>query len=379
MHRPSPEDRRGSNSLREKGMLSKEEIIEKAEMLGFADAGFTTVEPFPSQKALLLARREKYAWAIEGGLDLIQGTDPLQIYPDARSIIVLIEPYYRMAFPRFLEGHFGRCYLDDDRMTKDGLSLRVKAFRSYLREAGMESKVPSNLPHRLTAARCGLGTLGKNNFFYARRGARGGSWTSPITIMVDREFPPDEPTVKVGCPAWCRNACIAACPTRAIEGPGKIDPRKCISYLSYYGKGITPIELRDQMGMWVYGCDRCQNVCPRNHAWMAQPLALNEKVAARADDFDLFRLLAMDAQYYRERIWPHMFYMPENDLWRWQMNAARAMGNSEDPKYIADLITVLQENADHRVRGMAAWPSADWEEAGCDRSSSHAFPAKSTP
>jgi epoxyqueuosine reductase len=118
---------------------------------------------------------------------------------------------------------------------------------------------------------------------------------------------------------------------------------------------MTPDDLREPMGMWVYGCDRCQNVCPRNQAWSTAPLPPNEKVFARADDFDLSRLLAMDARFFRERIWPHMFYMPEDDLWRWHMNVARAMGNSGDPKYIPDLVSAIQENRDPRVRGMAAW------------------------
>ena len=50
-----------------------------------------------------------------------------------------------------------------------------------------------------------------------------------------------------------------------------------------------------------------------------------------------------------------MFYMPFNDLWRWQMNVARAMGNSLDPQYIPDLIQAFEENNDERVKGMIAW------------------------
>ena len=70
--------------------------------------------------------------------------------------------YFREAYPRHMEGHFGRCYLDDDRVTKDGLSQRIKAFRSFLRDNGIDSKVPFNLPHRVAAARAGMGTFGKN-------------------------------------------------------------------------------------------------------------------------------------------------------------------------------------------------------------------------
>lgn len=336
-------------------MLSKTVIIERARDLGFDDIGFAAADPFESQGEILKARGESYAWASEKGLDLARGTDPRNVYPEARSIIVLIENYFRQAFPRPLEGKFGRCYLDDDRITKDGLALRVKAFRDFLRAGGIESKAPLNIPHRLSAARAGLGTFGKNCLLYANRAARQSSWVLPIALLVDREFVPDDPTMEVGCPQWCRNACIAACPTGALKGPRHLDPRLCISYLSYYGEGITPLELREPMGIWVYGCDRCQEVCPRNRPWMSQDLQENRRAAALVDDFQIPHLLHMDREYFSSRVWPRMFYMPPGEIWRWQMNAARAMGNSRDTAYVPDLARALRENPDQRVRGMAAW------------------------
>jgi len=336
-------------------MVSKQAIIDRAHELGFEDVGFTTAEPFAAQDDVLRSRQEAYAWLKEVGIDLFEGTDPKAILADARSIIVLIEGYCRETFPASMVGKFGRCYLDDDRITRDGLTRRLKAFRGFLREDGIESKVPFHLPHRLAAARAGLGDFGKNCLFYSNKTARRSSWVLPLAVVVDRAFSPDDPTIGVGCPTWCRNACMAACPTGALEGPRRIDPRKCISFLTYYGEGPTPPDLREPMGVWMYGCDHCQDVCPRNQAWLAQELPMNEKVCARAADFDLTKLLHMDAAYFETRIWPHMFYTPPSDRWRWQMNAARAMGNTLDRRYVPDLIRALQENDDERVRTLAAW------------------------
>lgn len=336
-------------------MLTKQDIIKEARKLKFADIGFTTAEPFISQKEYLLQRQEEYGWAEAIGLGLLAGTDPQTILPGAKSIIVVLESYFEESFPLSMERHFGRCYLDDDRVTKDGLALKIKALRNILREGGIDSKVPFNLPHRLSAARAGLGSFGKNCFFYARRVSEGSSFVFPIALVIDHEFPADKPSVSIGCPDWCRNACVAACPTRALKGDGKIDPRRCISFLTYYGEGLTPLELREPMGLYVYGCDRCQNVCPRNVNQITKEKPQNRRVSAKAADFDLGRLLHMNKEYFLQKVWPHMFYMSADDLWRWKMNAARAMGNSLNPVYVVDLVRAFRENNDERVQCMIAW------------------------
>jgi hypothetical protein len=67
--------------------------------------------------------------------------------------------------------------------------------RNYLRENGIQSKVANDVPQRLAAARAGLGTFGKNNFFYASRTARQSSWVVAVAILTDGEFAPDEPSI----------------------------------------------------------------------------------------------------------------------------------------------------------------------------------------
>ncbi len=336
-------------------MISKDDIAIKALEIGFLDAGFTTAEPFTEHLEMLESRKEEYGWAETTGLALMKGTDPGEILPGAKSVIVVLEGYFMKSFPKSMENHFGRCYLDDDRITRDGLALKIKALRNILRAEGIDSKVPFNLPHRAAAARAGLGTLGKNCLFYAGKSVCRSSWVIPVTIVTDREFEPDRPSLGMGCPQWCRNVCVSACPTRALKGNGTIDPKKCISYLTYYGEGLTPVELREPMGLYVYGCDRCQNVCPRNSAWLSRELPANEKVAVKADQFALVKLLHMDKDYFVKYIWPHMFYVSPDDLWKWKMNVARVMGNTLDDRYVPELSRAFSENSDFRIRAMAAW------------------------
>ena len=317
---------------------------------------FTTAEPFDALKASLRARQDEYGWIEQSGLSLLNGMDPKSILPSARSVIVLVDSYFRESFPRHLEGTFGRCYLDDDRVTKyeGGINERIVAFCAYLQAHGIQCQVPPNIPCKGAAARAGLGTLGKNCLFYSRR-FRGSSWVVIVAIVVDCEFAPDTPTVEFGCPDWCRNACIAACPTRALKGNGTMDPRRCISYLSYFGDDVTPLAFREPIGHVRLRMRPVSECLPQERPVAFQTLPENPRVTAKASHFELRRLLAMDQQSFEQNVWPHMFYMPPEMLWKWKMNAARVMGNSWDDRYIPDLVDAFAANEDERVRAMIAW------------------------
>ncbi len=258
-------------------MPSKSEIIDQARAIGFAGIGFTGIEPFSSQQQILQERSECYRWTLDKGMNLDEGIDPVSIMPDAKTIIVVLENYYRSAFPSSMVGKFGRCYQDDDRVTKDGLAIKIKQFRNYLKEHGIQSKVRRK--YRTDWQLPGLAWVRSAKIVYSLEcsTARQSSWVLPVAILIDQEFSPDVPSIEVNCPKWCRNACIASCPTGALLGPNKIDPQRCISFLTYYGEGLTPRELREPMGMWVYGCDRCQNVCPRNEPWLNPELRKTNK------------------------------------------------------------------------------------------------------
>jgi epoxyqueuosine reductase len=78
-------------------------------------------------------------------------------------------------------------------------------------------------------------------------------------------------------------------------------------------------------------------------------------VVEKAKDFELPKLLHMTREYFESKIWPHMFYMGPETIWKWKMNVARVMGNSMDKTYLADLVKAYDENDDDRVNGMIVW------------------------
>lgn len=92
-----------------------------------------------------------------------------------------------------------------------------------------------------------------------------GSWVVLGEVLTTMEVPPSGPPGNHhgACPQSCVR-CIDICPTGALEGPFRMDARRCISYLTIEHHGAIPEELRAPMGDWIFGCDLCQEVCPLN-------------------------------------------------------------------------------------------------------------------
>jgi epoxyqueuosine reductase len=334
----------------------KRRLRERALELGFSSVGFTHAEPLDLYIQEIDSRPpEMYGWTVTDSFDLRKSAQIKEKYPWARSLLILIRNYHKYRFPQALTGKIGRCYQVDERIEKKSEYERMKAYLAFLKGAGIRSRFDFAIPARMAAARAGLVTYGKNCFAYARGVMREASWIEIIPLVLDVVIEPDEPSISYGCPSWCRNTCLAACPTRALYAPGKMNPLHCIAYLSFYSEGITPLEFREPMGAWVYGCDRCQQVCPRNEAYINQELPISDPLERRAGDFRLDTLLTMTDEHYINKVWPLCFYISRKNKAKWQMNAARALGNLKDHHFVPVLAEALSGNPSEMVRGMCAW------------------------
>jgi epoxyqueuosine reductase len=183
------------------------------------------------------------------------------------------------------------------------------------------------------AEKAGLGWRGKHTLLLSRDA---GSTFFIGEILVDLPLPVDAPTSN-HCGA-CSN-CIDLCPTRAILGPGRLDARRCISYLTIELKGSIPLELRALIGNRIYGCDDCQLACPWN------------KFARRAavPDFDernglgeagMVELFAWEEEEFNRRMEGSPIRRIGHE--RWLRNLAVGLGNAaegrrSDPLIVAAL------------------------------------------
>jgi epoxyqueuosine reductase len=335
-------------------------IKEKALELGFVAVGVATPEPFDLYAEELRQRQPMYEWgkALSQNtsvrdLDLARFIDPAKILSGVRSLIVVTDSYFDEAFPPSLVGKIGRCYLKGLFCPEETIhSQRRKEFKKFLQELGLKV-LYGPAPARMAGARAGVTNYGKNCFAFAREAAGQSSWIVNETYLVDRECEPDLPTLQVACPEKCRK-CLDACPTGALYAPLKMDPRKCIAYISYFKDGEIPWDLRAKMGTWVYGCDLCQEVCPRNKKWLEKAKSVNPSLMERADHLQPAALLTISQEQFVQDVWPLLYYIRKENRRLWQRNAAVAIGNQGNPEMVPLLIAPLQDS-EPIVRGHVAW------------------------
>ena len=231
------------------------------------------------------------------------------------------------------------------------LAERVKAeIGEYGYRVFTDSAPVMELP---LAEKAGLGWRGKHTLLLSREA---GSTFFIGEILVDLPLPVDAPTT--GHCGQCSN-CIDLCPTGAILGPGRLDARRCISYLTIELKGSIPLELRPLIGNRIYGCDDCQLACPWN------------KFAQRAvlPDFDerngfgaasLVELFAWEEEEFNRRTEGSPIRRIGHE--RWLRNLAVGLGNAAEGRAGDPLIVAaLRARADHPselVREHVAWALA---------------------
>jgi epoxyqueuosine reductase len=335
------------------------EIKEFALDLGYSRVGVTTAESFPDYIRELEARGDKYDWYVESThYQPKKGAAPREGMPAARSIVVAVLDYYRETFPEALVGKVGRLYQSRSYLAPPTRihGARRQLLAQYLTEKGCAVDTRLTVPVRAAAARAGQARVGRNTFACVEGM---GTFINITTFVVDKELEYDSTTLESHCPKNCR-ACLDACPTQAIYEPFRIDPRRCIAFNTFVTReGVPhvstyiPPEIRTLMGTWIYGCDVCQEACPKNQVKLKAKLPQSEFLETLAADFSLAKIVNLTDEYYARRVQPIMYnYIREKKYF--QRNAAIALGNQGDPAVIPDLEQALA-NSEEMVRGYAAW------------------------
>jgi epoxyqueuosine reductase len=155
----------------------------------------------------------------------------------------------------------------------------------------------------------GLGSIGKNTTLI---NPRFGSWFFLAALLTTEDLVYDEPAA-TDCCGPCR-ACLDACPTGALVEPGRLDARRCISYLTIESRddegdrgaieGDSPIFAETKIGTVpgdrLFGCDACQEACP----WNRQTPSTAEPAfypGPNMNPVDVSELLRLDEPGFRRR------------------------------------------------------------------------------
>jgi epoxyqueuosine reductase len=332
----------------------KAALIQQANALGFDSVGVTAPDGSAHARQHFLdfvasGAHGEMAWlAANPG----RRTDPLMLWPDVRSVIMLGVNYGPDQDPLALlqersRGAISVYAMGDD--YHDVIKKNLKGLARWLVAAiPCEVKVfvdTAAVLEKPLAHAAGLGWQGKHTNLVSRQF---GSWLFLGAIFTTLELPFD--TAEADHCGSCR-ACLDICPTAAFPAPYKLDARRCISYLTIEHKGPIPPELRKAIGNRIYGCDDCLAICPWNKfAQTGRETRLAARNELRAPS--LADLAQLDDAAFRRLFSKSPVKRIGRD--RFIRNVLIAIGNSGD-RNLADTAKRLLADGSPLVRGAAVW------------------------
>ena len=292
--------------------------------------------------------------------DLQRRADPRRVVKDCRSVVVVTLNHFTPDAPRraLLPAQVARYARGRDYHRVAASMLRkLKADLAAWAGPGHDHRWyvdDGPVLERAWAVEAGIGFAGKNA---CTIDPERGSWFLLAVLLTSVDLPADVPS-RESCGSC--TACIPACPTGAIVGPGEVDARRCISFWTIEHRGPIPHELRPLIGTRVFGCDDCQAVCPWNR--FAQPTSVADlRPRELFVDADLAVLAGLTEAEFDERTsgspvrrvgYPGFL-----------RNVAVALGNSGDARAVPHL-EQLAARGDALVREHAAWGLARLRSAG---------------
>ncbi|MEO9650115.1 MAG: tRNA epoxyqueuosine(34) reductase QueG [Roseobacter sp.] len=280
---------------------------------------------------------------------------PAELWPQARSVIMLAESYTPEHDPRDILQHPAQGAVSVYAQGRDYHDVVKKRLKRLARWLIAETADPSvavkvfvdtaPVPEKPLAQAAGLGWQGKHTNLVSRNL---GNWIFLGSVFTTLDLEPD--AVESDHCGSCR-ACLDACPTDAFPAPYKLDARRCISYLTIEHKGPVPEPLRAKLGNRIYGCDDCLAACPWNKFAVA---ARDIRLSARDDLMAprLADLAALDDASFR--IFFSGSAVKRIGRNRFVRNVLYAIGNSGDSN-LRHVASSLTSDPDPTVADAAQW------------------------
>ncbi|NLJ40781.1 MAG: epoxyqueuosine reductase [Clostridiales bacterium] len=323
--------------------LLKQRLVEYGRDLGFDLIRMTTAEPLElwhAQTAEIIANDPESAipWAnIEW--------NPKAIMPEANSLLVAVLAHKPLKAGSF--GGSGRLSSHYREYPKGRKAAGM--LKEFLVGIGHKAIVDPPLPVKEIAHRAGVGHFGKNSLIHTKDY---GSWISIHIIITDAALTPDGGKDTISdCPENC-NLCIKACPTGALRDDGQLIADRCMRH-HMLSSDFVPVDMREEMGNRILGCDICQAVCPLNKQGLSEATFPEQEVV---DLFNIGDILAEYSTGLKKRMKAMAGVIGSNYARAQKILSMAAIiaGNSGDRIYIPSLIQLLS-HPHPPIRGHSAW------------------------
>lgn len=234
--------------------------------LGFVSTGFTTGEPLKGLTSMMQARINQGVATPFEETEIQRRIEPRAVWPFCQTVVVLAYPIPYSLPPQDDEGVLARSAVGPD--YHHVVIQKLKELADIM----IGNDWPGNfsfqvdtgpLIERAFAVRAGIGWIGHNQHLII---PGCGSFVTLALLLLDQEIPSDAPLKSDQC-GVCQK-CFQACPAQII-GQEPFAAKRCISYLTQSKDVLTPEE-RSQLGMRIFGCDTCQEICPHNRKRIQQ-------------------------------------------------------------------------------------------------------------
>ena len=197
---------------------------------------------------------------------------PETLLPGCKSVVVVTYNYLTDAQPESDRYRMARyTWIQDYHILVKELLQKladdiVKLYPTVKYRTTVDS---SAISEKRWAMEAGVGCLGKNGLIHNEFGS-----FFVLGVLLLNQFCDnyDSSLPKSDCGSC--EICVKSCPVNALETPFQVDARRCVAYHNTEDKSPNYSELAKEK--YLFGCDICQEVCPRNKKKFTNPLNISK-------------------------------------------------------------------------------------------------------
>jgi len=261
----------------EEQLCWKTNLIRWSQELGFVSIGFTSAQPIDGLAQLLQKRIDQGLSTPFEIKDIEQRINPKAVWQSCQTVVALAYPLPYSSSPQLGEGVLARSAVGEDYhyFMEQKVNSLVEIMASKKWPGTTRKQVDIGpLVERAFAIRAGVGWIGRNQQLII---PGYGSFVVLALLLLDQEIEPDHPLRQDHC-GICQS-CVQACPAQ-ILGKEPFAAKHCVSYLTQ-SKAVLTSEEGESLGLRLFGCDTCQEVCPHNQKRIEEEQASSSSYSLR--------------------------------------------------------------------------------------------------